>query len=345
MRGRAVGVALLGAATAVGGLALDWPEAVAVGIALALLPFAALALRGPSSARWWDESAPVRVVRGDPAAVVIAVEATGSTRWLSATDAGGTDRAWVPQSSGPTELRWPVDTSRRGLLAVGPATLESGDPFGMHRRVVATRERTPVLVVPRIHDVDVRGALGASAGDDDGEQARGEVFHSLREYVPGDPLNTVHWRSSARTGTLMVRRTVGTTVPWLLVVLDVNARAYDRANALFEDFDAEVFEQAVDLAASWAWHACGPRQRILLTTTARAATAVEVTVRDRESALDWLATANTVVADACGAERVTALARQQGVSRILLVTGAHGGAANAWTGAWRRVRPVTVARP
>ena len=38
----------------------------------------------------------------------------------------------------------------------------------------------------------------------------------------------------------MVRRMVDTTVPWLLVVLDVNARAYDREGALFEDFDADA---------------------------------------------------------------------------------------------------------
>ena len=104
----------------------------------------------------------------------------------------------------------------------------------------------------------------------------------------------MHWRSSARAGKLMVRRMVDTTVPWLLVVLDVNARAYDRDGAIFEDFDAPAFEESVDTAASWAWWACGPQQRVLLTTTRwRSPTSVEVTARTRESALDWLAVVAT----------------------------------------------------
>ena len=40
----------------------------------------------------------------------------------------------------------------------------------------------------------------------------------------------------------------------------------------FEDFDDEAFEQSVDTSASWAWWACGPRQRVLLTTTAMTTT-------------------------------------------------------------------------
>jgi uncharacterized protein (DUF58 family) len=125
-------------------------------------------------------------------------------------------------------------------------------------KVLATREPSPVLVVPRVHGVNVM-QQSANATSADRENAMGsEVFHSIREYVVGDPMTMVHWRSTARAGKLMVRRMVDTTIPWLLVVLDVNARAYDRQGALFEDFDAEGFEQSVDTAASWAWNGCGP---------------------------------------------------------------------------------------
>ena len=350
MSARGVGIGATGALLAAAGLLLRWPEAVAIGIALLGLLLAPVAVRGPSSATWADIAAPVRVVRGDPAHVAIAVTpGPGSIRWVSAVDAGRADRAFLPPAGAdgpPAILIWPIDTSRRGLIHVGPARLEVGDPFGIRSRVLATREPSPVLVVPRVHAVDARGRRGATDAEDAEERAGSETFHSLREYVVGDPQKLVHWRSSARTGTLMVRRMVDTTVPWLLVVLDVNARAYDREGAIFEDFDAAAFEETVDTAASWAWHGCGPDQRVLLTTTSVSSTtrhlAAEVTARTRDSALDWLAVVDPQPASECGPGRVEALLRRQGVGRAVLLTGRGDAGAAAWVARWRRLAPVTV---
>ena len=266
----------------------------------------------------------------------------GSTTWVSAVDDAGAARTWLPRSGAEADLTWPVDTSRRGRYDVGPARLEAGDPFGLRRRELATRVPTPVLVVPRVHAVDPAAAHG-SADDGAGDERDGsDHFHSLREYVVGDPLKMVHWRSSARQGKLMVRRMVETTVPWLLLVLDVNDRAYDTAGAIFEDFDADAFEESVDTAASWAWWACGPRQRVLVTTTAMAAPTAEVTVGTRESGLDMLALIEPTAASGCGPARVAALARRHGVGRIVLVTGRRTETSAAWVGQWRRAVPVSV---
>lgn len=56
----------------------------------------------------------------------------------------------------------------------------------------------------------------------------------------GDDLRMVHWRTSARTGTLMVRQHVDTSHPSTVVVLDTRADRYR----------AEDFEEAVDVVAS-----------------------------------------------------------------------------------------------
>lgn len=349
MTDRAGGIAVIGLGAVATGVVQRWPEAIAVGIGLLALLLVPLTLRRPASAEWADISAPVRVVRGDDAAVVIAVSvAGGSTTWVSAVDDEQTDRVFLPReaTTGTHTLTWPVDTSRRGEFHVGPCRLEVADPFGVSRRVLATRDPSPVLVVPRVHAVDVSAVARTSDSGDSGERAGSDSFESLREYVVGDPMKTIHWRSSARMGTLMVKRMVDTTVPWLLVVLDVNARAYNREGALFEDFDSPAFEETVDTAASWAWHGCTTEQRVLLTTTAVAADrpvlAAEVTSRTRESALDALAVVQPLDPDSCGAGRVTALCRRQGVGRLVLVTGRNGASSAGWAAAWRRHLPVTV---
>ena len=67
------------------------------------------------------------------------------------------------------------------------------------------------------------------------------AFHALREYVPGDDRRFIHWRSSAKTGTFMVRQFEETRRSRLMVLLDLDAGAYAD--------DAE-FELAVSAAAS-----------------------------------------------------------------------------------------------
>jgi uncharacterized protein (DUF58 family) len=66
------------------------------------------------------------------------------------------------------------------------------------------------------------------------------TFHRLRDYVVGDDLRLVHWRSSARTGRLVVKHNVDTSQPYTVVMLDQRPGQYT----------AESFESAVDVAAS-----------------------------------------------------------------------------------------------
>jgi uncharacterized protein (DUF58 family) len=71
------------------------------------------------------------------------------------------------------------------------------------------------------------------------------TFAALREYVVGDDLRHVHWRTSARVGELMVREHVDTSLPRLVILLD------DRVDAHGSGADGEsTFESACEAAAS-----------------------------------------------------------------------------------------------
>jgi uncharacterized protein (DUF58 family) len=313
----------LGLGAAAVGAWLSWIELMAAGFGVMMLGLAAQVVRPPAAARWWDVEVPVRVVRGDAASVHLGVVVSGSSRWVRAV-ASESGRAWAVSESG--ELTWPIDTSRRGLHPVGPDRLEFADPFGLRRVVLAEREPTKVLVVPRVTPLETSNARSLLEPGLLGELAGAEQFVSLREYVVGDPLKFVHWKASARAGELMVRRMVDTTVPSLLVVLDVDVAAYPEPGYLFSEFSPLEFERAVDLAASWAWSACVPGQRVLLTTTAAEAVVVTMSAGSRDVGLDWLALVEASPTSGCVPGRVAAMGRAYSAGRVVLVTGSSGSA-------------------
>jgi len=284
----------------------------------------------------------MRVERGSDAAVVIEVQVQGSSRWVSARDGTGGSARWVGSGGGRSEhVTWPIDTSRRGSYLVGPRTLEFAEPFGLRNRILAVRDLSPVLVVPRVFGVPAVPFAPREAEGSLIERPGFEQFHSVREYSTGDPMKLVHWKATARTGTLMVRRLVDTTTPTLLVVLDSLAPSYQATASAFDDYSPAVFENAVDLAASHAWQHAGPAHHVVVTTTGSGAAVVDVTARTRASALDWLAMVQSMDSG-CTWVRITEILRRRPVSAIVCVTGPHAPAPPV--AAWRAWAPTTVAR-
>jgi uncharacterized protein (DUF58 family) len=133
---------------------------------------------------------------------------------------------------------------KRGELHLGPVTLERRDPWGLFvRRATSSAEMT-VLVHPRVLPVEVSLAgnrIGQEGGTADRDVLGSNQFHTLRDYVIGDELRQIHWRSSARVGKLMVKQLVDNPLPRALVVLDNDIRSYNSPGD---------FEEAVDAAAS-----------------------------------------------------------------------------------------------
>ncbi len=136
-----------------------------------------------------------------------------------------------------------LPTQRRGVIDVGPLLLRRSDPFGLVTSGKNYGAVDTLWVHPRVHTV---GALPSGRSRDldgptsDTAPQGGMAFHTLREYVHGDDLRQIHWRSSARTGTLMVRHMVDSSQPVTTVVLDTRKDRYER----------EHFELAVEAAAS-----------------------------------------------------------------------------------------------
>jgi uncharacterized protein (DUF58 family) len=147
-----------------------------------------------------------------------------------------------------TKVRYPVPTNRRGVVAVGPLRVVREDPLGVVRLGRAHGATVSVWVHPRIRPLAAvpAGAARSLDGRVDRVPNGTITFDALREYVVGDELRRVHWRSSAKVGELMVREDVDTSLPSIVVVLDDRAVAHPAARGGV----AESFEAACEAAAS-----------------------------------------------------------------------------------------------
>ena len=142
-----------------------------------------------------------------------------------------------------TTIETDLPTDTRGVFRVGPLDVTRTDPFGLVRSGEPDDGVTNLWVHPQIHQLHPfpSGVARDLEGPDSGEALEGGVtFHTLRDYVRGDDLRQVHWRSSARAGKMMVRHNVDTHQPRSLVILDNRATSHS----------SESFEDAVRAAAS-----------------------------------------------------------------------------------------------
>jgi uncharacterized protein (DUF58 family) len=252
-RGLAVGVAA--ALLVIGGLALGRREAVAIGVFLAALPVASLAVlavhaRLARRTRLERTVSPRDVVAGGTAKVTF----SGVVPGLRDTLPG---RVPVPVPAGG--YWWPAP--QRGVYDVGPALTHLRGPFGLWTGSAAVTGTSRVRVLPLTADDGMLdGVLRAGAGELDAADLLGSEAAPddllVREHRDGDAMTRVHWGATARTGRLMVRQEEWAHDPRTVVVLDCRSVSFPSGRHQVDGgagrrwVTAPAFEQAVGLAAA-----------------------------------------------------------------------------------------------
>lgn len=149
-------------------------------------------------------------------------------------------------------VEYQVTAEVRGIYEIGPLRIRVTDPFGMLDLTRTFTSTSTLVVIPAAETLPVIPVLGARTGN--GEDRPRPFSHgnaadvTVREYRLGDDLRRVHWRSSARTGELMVRRE---EEPWqarCTLFIDNRAAAHRGTGP-----DSSL-ERAVTAAASIAVH-------------------------------------------------------------------------------------------
>ncbi len=200
------------------------------------------------------------------------------------------NRGWLPvlwlrlSDSVPVELapsgpcRWVVSLSprekqdltyvltgrRRGYYRLGPLVAQGGDLLGSATYEHRHHDGDLVIVYPKI--VPLRDLGFPSLSPAGTLPSRHRLFEDpsrirgVREYQPGDALKRMDWKSSARLGSLQVRRYEPSMSLETAIFLNLNSDDYPLRNR------ATATELGIVVAASVATHLIEKRQAVGLAT-------------------------------------------------------------------------------
>lgn len=173
---------------------------------------------------------------------------------------------WIP-AGGHREWTYTVDCHRRGYMQLGPTVVETGDWLGLFRRFSVAGRPTYVTVLPTIetidgYDIGSRRPIGEirlrHRSMDDPTRIRG-----IRQWQIGDPMRSVHWAATARTGTLHTKLYEPSSIIGATIVLDMHTESNPAAG------EPVRCDLAISAAASIAHHLMQSGEPFALVTGAR----------------------------------------------------------------------------
>ncbi len=144
-------------------------------------------------------------------------------------------------------VSYPILASTRGKLSLDCVRAETLFPFGLFLKRALYQVPAEIPVSPPIKSVSLRFVdelVSEGQGLSLPRRGHGTQLYNLRLYQPGDDSRAIHWMSTARTSTLMVRETEAEDQRQITIAL----------STLAPDDRDTLFEHSVSLVASLLWH-------------------------------------------------------------------------------------------
>lgn len=157
-------------------------------------------------------------------------------------------------------LSYRLAGQHRGYYQVGPGRLSTGDVFGFAESGGIIAEPRPAIVYPRVIPITYvelfsRSPLGTVKSPQQIFSDPARVI-GVRAYRSGDSIRAVDWKSTARLGTLQVKKLESAVSLTTVIFLDLNLAAYSR------HLRVSASEWAIVVAASLANYLAGQRQAV-----------------------------------------------------------------------------------
>jgi len=134
---------------------------------------------------------------------------------------GRAERSWL--------IRVPL--TRRGHFRIEPLHVRTADPFGFFEAAATVGQAVSVVVYPRLEALPAWRLPSASLEGSHSAAVRTlqttPLATSVRPYAPGDSMNRIHWRSTARHGEIQVKEfdLEQTADAWIIVDLERGIQA------------------------------------------------------------------------------------------------------------------------
>jgi uncharacterized protein (DUF58 family) len=177
--------------------------------------------------------------------------------------------AWVPGYGRKSFVQQGV-LEYRGVFSLGPTKVISGDPFGLFSKTITFQSISKIVILPKYQKLDYfPEPSGFLTGGSARKTRNAEVSPyaiSVRDYLPGDPLKRIAWKTSARLEKLMVKEFEDDpqSTVWIFLDGDANYLYVDEQTKynntidnlwksnekLRENFHKNSFELQVSAAAS-----------------------------------------------------------------------------------------------
>lgn len=245
------------------GMLMGWQELTVAGLVLAAVVLVCAAfLIGRTEYDVSLDLARTRVVVGERAVGALTLSNSGTRAILPS-------RVVLPVGAGRGEFSiqrlapgqeaeelFAIPTQRRGVVKVGPVSVVRGDPLGVFERAHRRDDPVDLYVHPRtvLFGGQSLGFLRDLEGMPATDLSRDDVsFHALLEYQPGDDLRHVHWKSTARTGVMMVRQFEETRRSHFVIGLSRSSGDYR---------NEDEFELGISVAGSVGLRALRDSQRV-----------------------------------------------------------------------------------
>jgi uncharacterized protein (DUF58 family) len=157
------------------------------------------------------------------------------------------ESTFIPDWKRKGEIVYTTSALRRGFYHFGQTVCSTEDIFGLFEHKGSLRLNETFRVLPQtvrirewkqFHHM-IRGIHHHSAATKSSRETT--QIDGVREYVYGDRISRIHWKTTARTGTWKSKEFERESLPRTIIVLDRNQQAYQ---------DADQFERAVSVAAS-----------------------------------------------------------------------------------------------
>ena len=125
--------------------------------------------------------------------------------------------------SGGQARSFPMDCGHCGVLACRIVRARVLDFLGLFSLPVSIPPAVQALVLPQpvpLEDLPELGGLSAQARPGLG-RGGGSEDYDLRDYRPGDPIRSIHWKLSSKHDELVVREALGGRRPQILLSFDL----------------------------------------------------------------------------------------------------------------------------